>query len=558
MRRPIAIVAALAAALVYAPAAMASTYTVSDSGPNADAAAMTACTAGGAGCTLPAAVKQANASPGPDTINFTGAGRTPAPITALDPIADTLTIDGQGATTVAFANTATGPLIDVQAPNTTLRAITLTGGGSGSMVRLGGSGDRLDTVTVSNAPGIGVQVAAGSVRVDSPRIDTVGGTGILVSASNATISSPEISAGKADGIQVTGDGASISSGRIHGNAGNGVTMTGQNDSVSHVVFFGNAGKPVANGPGANGGIAPPANLRIGPRRPDGTLPLTGTSSAGTLELWSGDPSGAAEPTFVDASSVSGGFTYNFGADPAPGSVVAASVTGAGLGTSEFATVAVPSDIVSPVFVSARALDTSMVRIDASEPLDPASVQKDAFTLTMAGVRRKIDSVSVAPDGRFVTLTSSGWKAGEAGAVDVGGPGTFADAAGNASLAPARLRVFAAPGDFVAPLGGRLAISPRTICLTRAHGCSRPGMTIKFVSTESGKAMLVVMRGNVTIGRRLYTNIVAGANTLKFNGRLGARKLRAGRYRLLIYVQDQVGNMTDQPPIQLFSVRRASG
>jgi hypothetical protein len=120
-----------------------------------------------------------------------------------------------------------------------------------------------------------------------------------------------------------------------------------------------------------------------------------------------------------------------------------------------------------------------------------------------------------------------------------------------------MRVFAAPGDFVAPLGAKLAISPTTICLTRGRGCRKPGMTIKFAVTEPGKATLVVKRGNVQIGKRLYGNIVAGENTLKFNGRLGARKLRAGRYRLLMYVQDVVGNVTDEPPIQLFSVRRVS-
>jgi hypothetical protein len=210
-----------------------------------------------------------------------------------------------------------------------------------------------------------------------------------------------------------------------------------------------------------------------------------------------------------------------------------------------------------VIVSARALDTTRVRVDASEPLDPASVQKEDFTLMMAGARRTIASVAVAPDGRSVILSSSGWKEGEAGAIDIAGPGSIADVAGNVNLAPARLRVYAAPGDFVAPMGGRLALSPRTMCLTRGHGCSRPGMTIKFASTEAGKAMLVVLRGDVQIGRRLYGNIVAGANTIKFNGILGARKLRAGRYRLLIYVQDMVGNVSDQPPIQLFSVRRVS-
>jgi hypothetical protein len=101
------------------------------------------------------------------------------------------------------------------------------------------------------------------------------------------------------------------------------------------------------------------------------------------------------------------------------------------------------------------------------------------------------------------------------------------------------------------------VTPKTICLTHARNCRKPGMTIKFVTSEPGKAWLLIKRGDKTLGSRLYGKIVAGLNTLKFNGRLGSRKLRAGRYRLLMYVQDQVGNVTDQPPIVLFSVRRVS-
>jgi hypothetical protein len=123
---------------------------------------------------------------------------------------------------------------------------------------------------------------------------------------------------------------------------------------------------------------------------------------------------------------------------------------------------------------------------------------------------------------------------------------------------ARLRVAAAPGDFIAPLGSKLRVSPTTICLTHARTCKKPGLIIRFNTTEAGKATLLIKRSNVTVGRRLYGNIAAGPNTLKFNGRLGSRKLRAGRYRLLMYVQDQVGNVTDQPPITLFSVRRVTG
>ena len=83
------------------------------------------------------------------------------------------------------------------------------------------------------------------------------------------------------------------------------------------------------------------------------------------------------------------------------------------------------------------------------------------------------------------------------------------------------------------------------------------MTIKFMTSEAGKALLLIKRGDVTLGTRLYGNIVAGKIALKFNGRLGARKLRAGRYRLLIYVEDSVGNITYQPPIVLFNVRRVT-
>jgi hypothetical protein len=157
----------------------------------------------------------------------------------------------------------------------------------------------------------------------------------------------------------------------------------------------------------------------------------------------------------------------------------------------------------------------------------------------------------------VTLTSSGWKAGEAGYVDMTAPGAVADSSGNESTTAPRLRVAAAPGDFLAPLGGQLAVTPKNMCLTRGRNCRKPGMTIKFTASEDGKARLLIKRGDKTLGSRLYSKIVTGLNTIKFNGRLGSRKLRAGRYRLLMYVQDQVGNITDQPPIVLFNVRRVT-
>jgi hypothetical protein len=580
VRRLAALVAALAAALLTAPAAFAATYVVNDPGEATDAGALAACTPpGAAGCTLPAAIQDANASVGvADTITFTGAGTAPGPLTTpLPPVTDPLAVDGGGATTVTFAPSATGLLLNVQAPNSTIKAITFTGGGAGTVLNLAGSGDRLDTVTVRDVTGTAVRAAGSSVRVDGSRVTNSGGTGIAVSGAGATIAtatisgtsgpgidssggatnitSPDVSGGGGSGIVLSGNGGTVNGGQVHGNGADGILIGGQNDTVTHVVLYGNGGKPIATVPGANGGIAPPQNLRIGPRRTDGSLPLTG-SAFGMVELWSGNPFSASPPSFAASFGADGDFSYSFPSEPAPGSVFAASVTG-GSGSSEFATVAVPSDTSSPVASFARALDTGTVRVDFTEPVDPASVQASDFKLTMAGADRAITGTGVAPDGTFVTLTSSGWKAGEAGYVELTSPGAVNDSAGNAMLTAPRLRVAAAPGDFLSPLGARLRVTPKTICLTRGSRCRKPGMTIRFISSEPGKARLLIKRSNKTVGSRLYSNIVAGPNTLKFNGRLGSRKLRAGRYRLLMYVQDPVGNITDQPPIVLFNVRRVT-
>jgi hypothetical protein len=416
---------------------------------------------------------------------------------------------------------------------------------------------QLDTVTVIDAPQTGVRVNAADARLDAPDVSGLGGQGIVTIGPRTTITSPEVAGNGADGIQLAGDGASVSSGRVHGNGAAGVLVTGQGNVVTRVKMYANAGGPVSLAGGANGGIAPPQNLRIGPRRADGSLPLTGSSSGGNVELWQGNPASAAEPGFLaNFSAPAGDFSYTFLSEPAAGQQFSLSLAG-GSGTSEFASVAVPADTASPDIGRSRALSTSEVRVDPTEPVDPASVQREDFALVMAGQPRVVDAVTVAPDGSYITLVSSGWKAGEAGYVELTGPGALSDKAGNSSLAATRLRVAAAPGDFIAPLGGSLRISPRAVCLTRGRGCRTTGMTITFVTTEPGRARVVIQRGNKRVGTRLYSGLDAGPNKIKFNGRLGGRKLRAGRYRLLLYVQDAVGNVTDRPPIALFDVRRTT-
>ena len=131
MIRVVALVAALVAALLTAPAALADTYTVNDPGSATDAAALNACATAQPGCTLPAAIETANSTATiADTINFTGAGTAPGAFTTpLPAVTDPLVIDGGSATTVTFDAAATGVLLDLQAANSTLKAISFTGGG---------------------------------------------------------------------------------------------------------------------------------------------------------------------------------------------------------------------------------------------------------------------------------------------------------------------------------------------------------------------------------------------------------------------------------------------
>ena len=455
--------------------------------------------------------------------------------------------------------------IDVNVPSITsdksiLRGVTLTGGVSGPDVQLDGSHGVLDGVGVQSAPATAILVHGTDATLSGPVVSAPHDNGIVVSGARAVITNPDVSGAGGDGISIGGDASAtqISGGTSHGNAGAGIAIDQQGVRVSRVVIYGNGGRPIALAGGANGGIVAPQGLRIGPRQADGSLPLTGTTpTGGGIELWSGDPFGPLAPSFYDVFGISpGGFSYRFASEPPPGATFALTVTADG--TSEFSTVTVPADVISPEVVKARALSTTDVRVVPSEPLDPNSVQPQDFALTMAGKDRQITAATAAPDGSFVDLTSSGWKAGEAGYVQLTAAGALTDVAGNASLNTTRLRVAAAPGDFIAPIAGSLELRPSNICLTHGHGCRSPGTTIHFVTTETGKALLVVQRGNKRVGTRLYGAVDAGANALRFNGRLSGRKLRAGRYRVLIYVQDQVGNVTDQPPIALMRVRRVTG
>jgi hypothetical protein len=311
---------------------------------------------------------------------------------------------------------------------------------------------------------------------------------------------------------------------------------------------------------ANGSIAAPTNLRIGPRQADGTLPVTGNVASGSrVDLYAGDPAGATPTKFLSAPTPSGGaFSFVPSPELAPGTKVAATVT-SGSGTSEYAVATVPSDVTSPTLKSAFAFTTNEVIVTPSEPLSGGSLNLSDFSLQMAGSPRQITSGAVSPDGMRVYLISSQpWNPGEAGALSLTRAGAIADAAGNANLTLSPVLVGAAPGDFSPPLVNTLKLSTSKVCLTKTRKCKKPGLTISFVTNEVGKAIVVINRAsNRRAGQFVKKVTKAGTVKIKWRGTIHGRKLRAGSYVIEVSMQDNVGNVTSSPPFKKFRIVRST-
>ena len=600
----IALLMALALLLLAAPSAGAATFVVDrpDDTATPDPAGCT--DADTNDCPLRTAIALSNSvTVSTDVVSFEDA-LPPIDISETTlVVTDPLTLaDAQGDVTINWTNpTDPGPLLLLAAPDATtdgaggsdVRRLDFRGmGGAGALVRveaahpvadtildqlgfsnsvgnaleIGGVARKIDViqpgVTTSGWSGLRVEDSAQDITVSGGSIQgtTAAGVSIGDAANGVTLSELAISANADDGLEVTG-GASdvtVTNSRSSGNQGYGVHVTSaQRVQIRRTPIYANDLGPIRLDGGANAGITPPAGVRVGPRQADGTLPINGTTVVpGTIEVFSGDPFGSGPTSYFASFSAPGGFfSYVPTPEPAPGDRFSLTLTDSSGDTSELSDVAVvPEDVFSPFLLGGVAVSTTEVRVQPSEPLDPGSLQPSDFALEMAGSVRTITRVTAAPDGSSFTLTSSGWRAGEAGFLTLTGPGAVNDLPGNASLAVARVRVAAAPGDFIPPFVSSLSIRPRTICLTKGRGCKKTGGVVSFVTSEEGRGRWRILRGNKAIGERIFRTD-PGRNRVRLDGRVRGKKLRAGRYRLLLYTRDDVGNESYEPGIALFSVKR---
>ncbi|HEY2603355.1 MAG TPA: hypothetical protein VGI67_17485 [Thermoleophilaceae bacterium] len=430
-----------------------------------------------------------------------------------------------------------------------------------------------DTVTSTADSGAGTlraAVANGGTVTFAPALGQITlSSPIVVSSPGLTISDPE------GDVNVTG-----ASPLLHFSAGNalvaGVNFRGTGGGSAIQVDGGvtgvkierspifNVATPIALASGANGDIAPPQSVRVGPRQPDGTLPVTGTVAAGAeVDVYGGDPTGSTPTRFLGRGDTGGGtFTLVPSPEPAPGAKVTATITSpsAGLGTSNHsATATVPADVTSPTLAGAFAFSTSEVIVVPSEPLAAGSLNLSDFSLEMAGVPRAITQGGISPDGSRVYLISNQpWNPGEAGSLSLAGAGRFTDLAGNWNLGSSPLAVGAAPGDFSPPLVQSLKLTPSKVCLTSGKTCKHIGVTISFVTNEVGKAVVVVNRAsNRRAGQFVKKVTKAGRVKITWRGTIHGRKLRAGRYVVEVSMEDNVGNVTDSPPFQAIHIVRTT-
>ena len=509
----LALLTALLASLAAAPAAGAATFTVDDPGdqPDQTPGNGTCATAAPAKCTLRAALMEANDETDTDSIVFATAAtlptRTIAPLTPLPRIVAPVTIDGAGDITIAPGAAFPTP----PAPTAALIEFTSTVAPASSA-----TGSTLRRITLDGNPeGAGPRRAGPLVRssVDGVAIENV------VARNSAD-----------DGIEVASDAQRVRMTR------------------SPVFAVAPDREPIFLEPGGNFDIPAPGDLRIGPRRADGSLPLSGTSQAGTVELFRGDPATGPQEFAADTHTGGGGFAFNLAPEPAPGERFSATLTDPNRGTSRFAPVTAPGDLTAPRLLSGVAVSLNEVRVTPSERIAPETVQVEDFSLVMAGAERAVAGASVAPDGSSVTLTSATpWLYGEAGSVDLRTPAAVTDQSGNESSLIGPVRVGGAPGDFTAPRVSVLRINPRRkVCITKGPRCKKPGTQVSFLSTEDGDAYFRFIRGGRVLGQRRYA-AKPGQNRIRFDGRLRGRKLTAGRYTLQVGVEDAVGNLSPKQP-----------
>jgi CSLREA domain-containing protein len=240
------------------------TLTVNSTGDAGDAApGNLVCDDGAGNCTLRAAIQEANAVPGADTINFSiGTGPVAIPLTSgLPTITDAVTIDGGtqpafGWVELAGDGLSTGDGLHITAGNSTVQKLSTIGFPGNGIVLEGGGGNMIQhCVLGANNPGPPVRANGGyGVRITESPNNTIEDCTISGNASGGILI--EGAAATGNTVQPNAIGVLLDGVTAIGNGGHGVSIVGAaNNTIADSVISANSGSGVhISGGGASGNL----------------------------------------------------------------------------------------------------------------------------------------------------------------------------------------------------------------------------------------------------------------------------------------------------------------
>ncbi|MBJ7348466.1 MAG: Ig-like domain-containing protein [Thermoleophilaceae bacterium] len=286
-------------------------------------------------------------------------------------------------------------------------------------------------------------------------------------------------------------------------------------------------------------LAAPA-VRVGPRRGDGTLPVTATGGGSDADFFLNAATLDNEATEykISAPVVSGVATY-FPPEPiTAGTKFTATITSDQTTSGFAARASVPVDITSPLVTKAVAVSESRVRLDFNEPIAQDSLSAADFSVAMGTKTRTVGAVTAFANSVFIDVTDP-WQTGEAGSIQIATVGAVTDSAGNEILGVPALKVYPASGDFSPPVITKMTISPSKMCRKKTRSCKHTQVTARIVLSERSRVTITILRGAANPKRILSfkKKLEAGVNLVKLNNVIVGRKLTKGLMTVDVLPED---------------------
>lgn len=418
------------------------------------------------------------------------------------------------------------------------------GAGNRVLVRLGSGDARFakdpgDVPTAVQPFGAAVGDFDGDGHEDLAVANVGGGVSVRLGAGDGTFR---------DGGEVTGrPAATLAAGDLDRDGAEDLAVA---HPLSGVVapLLGTSAAPLAGNLLVNGGFEQGPGVRV----PGAGTPVPGwTTESGMTAARHGAFPHRGFPSWLDAARWSGGTNLLWGGLTGPSSAAqtvdvggAAAAIDAGTATVRLsaelggglretdhmtatasfldgAGAALATLPVGPVTAEDRRGQTTLLRREAATPA-PIGTRRIRVTLR-ASARAGAASSALADN---VKLTLDAPPTGGSTAGGQAGGGT-AD-----GIAPALGRVTLAPAKFAVARGGT------------AVSAARRGTAVRYSLSEPATVTLRIERlvkGKRRTAGALRRTGAAGANRVRFSGRIGRRALRPGRYRLTVRATDAAGN-----------------